>query len=200
MKKNPSLTSSYKAPKSAKKIPKGDKGFEIVDKAFKQSNEAETGSYIPPQSPIAIQPGDKGFEIVGKAYNKWLWTFPEWKNKPSKIINPNTNWGLNAKPMTQAQIKKKMKHLYLKEEFESTEVIQGGLADNLTLLDLAKKHDPKRYYDISDFLDFLTRQLIDGVFVELEHTGDHQKAREIAMDHLTEDPNYYIKLKKIEEN
>jgi len=200
MKKNPSLTSSYKAPKSPKKIQKGDKGFEIVDKAFKQSNEAETGSYIPPQSPIAIQPGDKGFEIVGKAYNKWLWTFPEWKNKPSKIINPNTNWGLNAKPMTQAQIKKKMKHLYLKEEFESTEIIQGGLADNLTLLDLAKKHDPKGYYDVSDFLDFLTRQLIDGVFVELEHTGDHQKAREIAMDHLTEDPNYYIKLKKIEEN
>jgi hypothetical protein len=200
MKKNPSLTSSYKAPKSPKKIQKGDKGFEIVDKAFKQSNEAETGSYIPPQSPIAIQPGDKGFEIVGKAYNKWLWTFPEWKNKPSKIINPNTNWGLNAKPMTQAQIKKKMKHLYLKEEFESTEIIQGGLADNLTLLDLAKKHDPKGYYDVSDFLDFLTRQLIDGVFVELEHTGDHQKAREISMDHLTEDPNYYIKLKKIEEN
>jgi hypothetical protein len=200
VKKNPSLTSSYKAPKSPKKIQKGDKGFEIVDKAFKQSNEAETGSYIPPQSPIAIQPGDKGFEIVGKAYNKWLWTFPEWKNKPSKIINPNTNWGLNAKPMTQAQIKKKMKHLYLKEEFESTEIIQGGLADNLTLLDLSKKHDPKGYYDVSDFLDFLTRQLIDGVFVELEHTGDHQKAREISMDHLTEDPNYYIKLKKIEEN
>ena len=87
-------------PKSAKKIPKGDKGFAIVDKAFKQENEAETASYIPPQSPIAIQPGDKGFEIVGKAYNKWLWTFPEWKNKPSKIINPDTNWNLNAKPMT----------------------------------------------------------------------------------------------------
>jgi hypothetical protein len=40
--------------------------------------------------------------------------------------------------------------------------------------------------------------LVDGVFVELEHTDDPQKAREIAMDHLTEDPNYYIKLKKIE--
>lgn len=118
MKKDPSLTSSYKAPKSAKKIPKGDKGFKIVDQAFKQSNEAETSSYIPPQSPIAIQPGDKGFEIVGKAYNKWLWTFPEWKNKKSKIINPAANWGMNAKPMTPAQIKKKMKHLYLKEEFD----------------------------------------------------------------------------------
>ena len=118
MKKNPALTSSYKAPTSAKKIPKGDKGFKIVDKAFKQSNEAETSSYVPPQSPIAIQPGDKGFEIVGKAYNKWLWTFDDWKKKKSKIIDPAANWGLNAKPMTPAQIKKKMKHLYLKEEFD----------------------------------------------------------------------------------
>ena len=119
MKKNPALTSSYKPPKSAKKIPKGDTGFKIVDAAFKKENEsAETSSYVPPQSPIAIQPGDKGFETVGKAYNKWLWTFPEWKNKKSKIINPAANWGLNAKPMTPAQIKKKMKHLYLKEDFD----------------------------------------------------------------------------------
>lgn len=118
MKKNPALTSSYKAPTSPRKIPKGDKGFKIVDKAFKQSNEADTSSYIPPQSPIAIQPGDKGFEIVGKAYNKWLWTFDDWKKKKSKIIDPAANWGLNAKPMTPAQIKKKMKHLYLKEEFD----------------------------------------------------------------------------------
>ena len=121
MAKDPALTSSYKAPKNAKKIPKGDTGFKIVDKAFKAENEAETSSYIPPQSPIAIQPGDKGFEIVGKAYNKWLWTFPEWKNKPSKIINPATNWGLNAKPMTPAQMKKKMKHLYLKVYFDQLE-------------------------------------------------------------------------------
>ena len=42
MAKDPSLTSSYKAPKNAKKIPKGDTGFKIVDKAFKAENEAET--------------------------------------------------------------------------------------------------------------------------------------------------------------
>ncbi len=74
-----------------------------------------TGSYIPPQSPIAIQPGDKGFEIVGKGYNRWLWMFPDWKKKKKKIINPQTNWELNAKPMSSSEIKKKMKDLYLKE-------------------------------------------------------------------------------------
>ncbi len=196
-KKNPSLTSSYKPPKSAKKIPAGDTGFKIVDKAFKQNNEAETGSYIPPQSPIAIQPGDKGFEIVGKAYNKWLWTFPEWKKKSSKIINPAANWGLNAKPMTPAQMKKKMKNLYLKEEI-SQEILKGGLGDDMTILDLARKHKHALNFDLSSLVDYLTRQLVDGVFVEMEHTNSPQKAREIAMDHLFEDPSYYIKLKKIE--
>jgi len=197
-KKNPSLTSSYKPPKSAKKIPSGDTGFKLVDKAFKQSNEAETSSYMPPQSPIAIQPGDKGFEIVGKAYNKWLWTFPEWKKKSSKIINPNANWGLNAKPMTPAEMKKKMKNLYLKEGDTSGEILKGGLGDKFTILDLAKKHIGSIANDLSGVVDYLTRQLVDGVFVEMEHTDSPQKAREIAMDHLFEDPNYYIKLKKIE--
>jgi hypothetical protein len=102
--------------------------------------------------------------------------------------------------MTQAQIKKKMKHLYLKEEFDFANSLEGGQGDGLTLLDLVKKHDSKGYYDVSNYLDFLTRQLVDGVFVEIEHTKDPQQAREIAMDHLHEDPNYYIKLKKIELN
>lgn len=77
---------------------------------------SETGSYIPPQSPIAIQPGDTGFEIVGKGYNRWLWTFPDWKKSKKKIINPKTNWGLNAKPMSPKEIEKKMKGLYLESE------------------------------------------------------------------------------------
>ena len=76
--------------------------------------------------------------------------------------------------------------------------IEGGKSEGMSLIDLAKKHDPKGYYQIEDFVRFLTNQLIDGVFVEMEHTDDSQKAREIAMDHLTEDPNYYIKLKKME--
>lgn len=163
---------------------------------------AETGSYIPPQSPIAIQPGDTGFETVGKAYNRWLWTFPDWKNKKSKIINPNTNWGLNSKAMTPGEIKKKMKNLYLSEE---TENIEGGLSSGKTIKDIAIMHtyddstdsvDPS---DIERMVSHLEDQLSMGVEVEMEHTNDASLAKEIAMDHLTEDPNYYTKLKKIEE-
>lgn len=46
--------------------------------------------------------------------------------------------------------------------------------------------------------DFDPEQLKAGMKVEMEHTNNKNMAREIAMDHLTEDPNYYKKLKKIE--
>ena len=39
-------------------------------------------------------------------------------------------------------------------------------------------------------------ELSIGVQVEMEHTNDPRVAQEIAMDHLTEDPEYYTKLVK----
>lgn len=40
-------------------------------------------------------------------------------------------------------------------------------------------------------------QLRRGTQVELEHTRDRKIAERIAMDHLVEDPLYYVKLAKI---
>lgn len=62
-----------------------------------------------------------------------------------------------------------------------TDSIPGGLADNKS---------PK---------DFDKDKLAKGVAVELEHTSSKQTATEIAMDHLTEDPEYYNKLEVIEQ-
>ena len=45
--------------------------------------------------------------------------------------------------------------------------------------------------------DFDQDQLQKGVKVELEHTSDEKLATEIAMDHITEDSDYYTKLEKI---
>ena len=39
-----------------------------------------------------------------------------------------------------------------------------------------------------------THELAIGVQVEMEHTNDEKIATEIALDHLTEDPQYYTKL------
>ncbi len=60
------------------------------------------------------------------------------------------------------------------------EVIPGGLAEG--------KPDS----------DFDPEQLMDGMRVEMEHSGDPKKAREIAKDHLAEDKDYYKKLAKME--
>jgi len=43
---------------------------------------------------------------------------------------------------------------------------------------------------------FNARQLQRGTRVEMEHTRSKRLAREIAMDHLVEDPSYYRKLAK----
>lgn len=45
---------------------------------------------------------------------------------------------------------------------------------------------------------FSEKKLEAGKKVEREHTSNKEIAEEIAMDHLTEDPKYYTKLKKIE--
>lgn len=45
--------------------------------------------------------------------------------------------------------------------------------------------------------DFDQAQLAIGTQVEMEHTIDVRLAREIAMDHLSEDPAYYQKLSMI---
>ena len=61
-----------------------------------------------------------------------------------------------------------------------------------TLDQLAKKHNVGYRY--------LQGQLQAGIKIELEHTSDVAIAKEIALDHLAERPDYYEKLKQVEEN
>lgn len=46
--------------------------------------------------------------------------------------------------------------------------------------------------------DFNQKALKQGMKVEREHTTDRDIAMEIAMDHLSEDKQYYRKLAKME--
>lgn len=80
-------------------------------------------------------------------------------------------------------------HMKYKQGFKE-EKLEGGIADNKSLDELAKKHK----VDIK----VLTRQFNKGVKVEMEHTDNKQMAKEIAMDHISEDPKYYDKLSKME--
>jgi hypothetical protein len=47
--------------------------------------------------------------------------------------------------------------------------------------------------------DFNPKQLAMGIEVELEHTTSRRISKEIAKDHLTEIPNYYTRLRRMEQ-
>lgn len=75
--------------------------------------------------------------------------------------------------------------------------------------DLEKKPAKKKLVKKADFIsggkadnkkpsDFDKNQLEKGIKVEMEHTDDKKKAKEIAMDHLEEFDNYYDELEKME--
>lgn len=56
--------------------------------------------------------------------------------------------------------------------------------------EIAKKHKVP--------LDHIENQLKLGIRTEKEHTTHEEIARQIALNHLLEDPNYYTKLKSME--
>lgn len=65
---------------------------------------------------------------------------------------------------------------------KTAEKLVGGLAD----------HKPDSA--------FSSTALKKGVKVEMEHTNDPEKAKEVAKDHLTENPRYYDMLAKMEKS
>lgn len=87
-------------------------------------------------------------------------------------------------------------------DFNNENVIKGGLSDGKTISDLIVHHGkefwtPKQFESLGEKIKL---ELEKGIKIEKEHTDDNKIAHEIAMDHLWEDPEYYTKLKSIEEN
>ena len=74
--------------------------------------------------------------------------------------------------------------------------LKGGISDDKTLVQIAKRHDAKGYYHINDMVASLKKQIKIGLPFEMEHTDSEEVAMEIVKDHLWEDPSYYTKLKK----
>lgn len=76
-------------------------------------------------------------------------------------------------------------------ENNEEETLEGGKADNMSVEDIAKKHNVEP--------DVIKTELEKAILVELEHTNDRDVAREIAMDHLSEQADYYEKLAVVED-
>lgn len=68
--------------------------------------------------------------------------------------------------------------------------IKGGKADKMSVKDIAKKFNVP--------VSTIEKQLAMGKKIEHEHTKDMNKAIEISMDHLSEFPDYYTRLEKME--
>jgi hypothetical protein len=68
-----------------------------------------------------------------------------------------------------------------------SEKIKGGEAKGMSSKDLAKKHK----VDIKD----IEKEIKVGTKIEMEHTDSKEIAKEIAMDHISEFPDYYTNKK-----
>jgi hypothetical protein len=112
------------------------------------------------------------------------------KDKDFKSVVPKSKQSKGAKSVN-TNFKKELSKNKVKGIKIENEIV-GGLADGCSIEDIANKHN------VSEIT--ITQQLNKGVKVEMEHTDDKNKAREIAMDHLMEDPNYYDKLETVEED
>jgi hypothetical protein len=77
------------------------------------------------------------------------------------------------------------------QELSIPEDVQPEMLNKPTMnvVDLARMHKVDR--------EHIQQQLRLGIKVEMEHTGKYEVAKEIALDHLKENPNYYTMLNKV---
>lgn len=92
-------------------------------------------------------------------------------------------------------ISKNTKIVVLNSDYDDIAILKenelkGGKADKLTIKDIANKFNTS--------VDKIKAQIEKGIKVEMEHTSDKEKATEIATDHVSEFPDYYDRLDKME--
>jgi len=97
-----------------------------------------------------------------------------WSEKYKRSIDCDNPKGFSQKAHCQGRKKK------LKEQFKPFKTPEQ----------IAKKHRLE--------VSFIEKQLQMGEPIEHEHTKNHKLAREIALQHLDEIPDYYTRLKKME--
>lgn len=118
----------------------------------------------------------------------------QWNIDPNEIGIRQPVDPLKAK-IAKAAYEKTMAADKFKQEwnrFKQGIFVEDGALDKpeMSVSALAKKHGVS--------VDDIKKQLAKGIKVELEHTSKRDVAREIALDHLAEDPKYYDKLAKVE--
>lgn len=103
--------------------------------------------------------------------------------KATKVSSSTTS-SLKSSGIKTNQVSKNFKSANIKDIKVEQDQIKGGKADKLSIKDLVKKHKVS--------VEDIKKEIKIGVKIEREHVGnDVDKAKEIAMDHISEFPDYY---------
>lgn len=99
-------------------------------------------------------------------------------------ISSSTSSSMKSSGVKTDQVTKNFKSAKIKDIKVESNEIKGGKADKLSIKDLAKKHKVS--------IEDIKKEIKIGVKIEKEHVGnDIDKAKEIAMDHISEFSDYY---------
>jgi hypothetical protein len=140
-------------------------------------------------SQLGVIPGMDKYELLEDEYiddpDKFVNMFGEGedfkvssttkKNPSAKKVSTNFKRSLSSTKPRVSDIK------------AESEEIEGGKAQKMSVNDLAKKH--------SVSVEEIKKELEVGLKIELEHTKSKEIAKEIAMDHIAEFPDYYTNKK-----
>lgn len=78
-------------------------------------------------------------------------------------------------------------------------IVQDQFKRALPMAKLGKERIPGGLSEGKDRSEYDSKEMAMGIKVEMEHTEDPEVAKEIAADHLEEIPDYYTRLKKMEQ-
>jgi hypothetical protein len=110
-----------------------------------------------------------------------------WSNEYKRSINCDSPKGFSQKAHCAARKKRSRGE---KTQSKSPFNEMNQLKPHKTVEEIAKKHRLE--------VSFIQKQLDMGEPIEHEHTKDHELAKDIALQHLDEIPDYYTRLKKME--
>lgn len=91
---------------------------------------------------------------------------------------------------TKGDVNKYLAALHANVDESTENKLVGGKSDKLSIKNISKK------FDVS--VSEIQAQIQKGIEIESEHTSDKEKATEIATDHVSEFPDYYDRLNKME--
>lgn len=137
----------------------------------------QTNSQGKPMAPQYLQERDRDLEYIREQQA----IESEYQGDEGQVLKPKDEE--YARRLRELHLKYNPNNKVMRDYHEKRqkETLSGGLADGVP----ASKFDPDA--------------LAEGTKIEMEHTTDAKMAEEIAKDHLSEDPEYYKKLKQMEQ-